>query len=127
MNRYLLPCLLIAAGMAVMAVATAWPRLASNPNWTPEQAQAYEQAMRQYNRAAPPAAAEDSPSPPDPAVERYRKLRQQREEALGARVWASMLLQMLGVGLGLIGSVWLILRQNEAQDARDAEETPESA
>ena len=106
---------LIVAGLATMAFSIIWPRMAPpSDRWSKEQAAALEEAEDQFRQAFATPPEERQPGDLDNAEQRYRALLSSRQEALGSRVRIALVLQMLGVGTGLIGSVWLILRQDEA-------------
>ena len=116
-KQYAGPVLAIVLGMALIAGSIVWSRLpASAAVWTPEQAEAYEKAAQDFHRMASSPPTPENEEPRRQAEQRYQQLRSDLEDARGGSAWIGMVLQMLGVGLGLVGSVWLILRQNQAED-----------
>ena len=115
---YLAPIACIACGLAVIAGSIVLQQSPSpESGWTPDKAAAYQQASEDLVKLSKqPGVAPDDPRR-RAAEQRYDELREELNQARGGAVLVGMVLQMLGVGLGLIGAVWLILRQNQAEDA----------
>lgn len=121
MNRYAPPILVIALGAVVLVASIAWPRLAPpSTAWTDQKAEAYAQASRRLHAAASAPETAENQGELQAAEQEYATLRAELDHARGGYATLSLVLQMLGVGIGLIGAVWLILRQNQAEDARQA-------
>lgn len=116
---YLLPGVLILAGLVLIATSIAWSKsVPGNSNWTPQKAQQYEKAARDFHALASTPPSEETNAARQEAEQHYQQLRTELEAARGSRVRWGLVLQMLGVGLALVGSVALIVRQNQAEDRK---------
>lgn len=116
-RSYLAPIACIASGLAVI-VGSIILQQTPNPNavWTPEKVAEYQQV---YDELMDLVGRQDIPRDDARRVaveQRYSELQEELNQARGPAVVVGMVLQMLGVGLGLVGSVWLIVRQNQAAD-----------
>lgn len=127
---YLAPIVCIALGMIVIAGSSVVPRLPKpDSSWTPEKAAEFQQTSEQLvELSKDPEIGPEDPHRQEVQA-RYEELRGELTEARGGLVAVGMILQMLGVGLGLVGAVWLIVRQNQVEDraAEPAEPAADAA
>ncbi|TWT74488.1 hypothetical protein Pla123a_33110 [Posidoniimonas polymericola] len=119
-HPYFAPIACIVLGLVVIAGSSVVQRLPkTDAGWTLEQEAELREAADQLVEFDQNEVAPDDPQRQDVQT-RYDALYEELKQARGGSLMAAMILQMLGVGLGLVGSVWLILRQNQAED-RQAE------